>query len=41
MTNARRRDMCLLESNAMALVADPLHDGDLAEPLTSARQAEV
>jgi hypothetical protein len=32
--------MCLLESNPMALAADR-HDGDPAESLTSARQAEV
>jgi hypothetical protein len=41
MTNARRRYFSLLESNAMALAADPLHDGDPAERLTNARQAEV
>jgi hypothetical protein len=41
MTNAQWRCICLLESNPMALAADPLHDGDPAEPLTSARQAEV
>ena len=41
MTNARRRYFSLLESNAMALAAVPLHDGDPAERLTNARQAEV
>jgi hypothetical protein len=41
MTNARRGHISLLESNAMALAADPLHDGDPAEPLTSVRQVEV
>jgi hypothetical protein len=32
--------MTLLESSAMALAADPLHDGDLHAP-TIAQQAEV